>query len=460
MTEQTIWAEQALTSAGWQNDVLIQIGSDGRITQLESDAQKEGVCVGALLPSPANLHSHAFQRAMAGLTERPGARCGAAAHDNFWSWRTLMYRFLDRLGPDDIQAISAFVYMQMLEAGFSAVGEFHYLHHQPDGKRYSNLAETSERICAAASEAGIGLTLLPVLYQRGGCDDRQLSDQQRRFGNGLAQYQQLVEQAAAKVSLVNDDSMIGVAPHSLRAVSPEAMQSIDRLIAGGPIHIHIAEQTAENEEVRAAMGQTPVQWLLEHCAVNERWCLVHATHMSPAETTDLAASGAVAGLCPITEANLGDGIFNGAAYLNAGGRFGIGSDSNVRISLTEELRTLEYSQRLKNRARTVLSDTNSSTGRTLFEGAARGGALALERQSGVIAVGQLADLTALNTEHIELTGLRGDFLLDSAIFAGDDQLVTDVWSAGRHCVADGRHKDRDTITHRYRAVIKTLRQDL
>jgi len=460
MTPQIIWADQALTSVGWQDHVRIQIGSDGRIEQLDAGVARQGSCVGALLPSPANLHSHAFQRAMAGLTERPSPDGGADQHDNFWSWRTLMYRFLDQLTPDDIETISAFVYMQMLEAGFSSVGEFHYLHHQPDGTPYSNLAETSERICAAASETGIGLTLLPVLYQRGGCDDRALSDQQRRFGNDTTRFERLIEQAALTVRSVGDDCVIGVAPHSLRAVSPQNMQLVADLIGKGPVHIHVAEQTAENEEVKATMGQTPVQWLLEHCAVNERWCLVHATHMSLDETVSLAASGAVAGLCPITEANLGDGIFNGAAYLKAGGRFGIGSDSNVRISLTEELRTLEYSQRFRERARTVLSHSDSSTGRTLYECAVSGGAQALGRQAGTIAVGQLADLTALDTAHIELTDLRADYLLDSAIFAADDRLITDVWSAGRHCVTHGQHNKHDAITNRYKAVIRKLRENL
>ncbi|MEO0823402.1 MAG: formimidoylglutamate deiminase, partial [Pseudomonadota bacterium] len=412
--------------------------------------------VGILLPAPANLHSHAFQRAMAGLSERRGE----AGADSFWTWRTLMYRFLDQLDPEDVEAVAALVQMESLEAGFASIGEFHYLHHRPDGGAYENPAEMSARIVAAAAETGIGLTLLPVLYERGGCDGRALGAGQRRFGSDPAAFARLHEGAGAALAALDHDARLGVAPHSLRAVSPAGLSSAAALAAEAPIHMHIAEQQAEVAEVEAAYGARPVAWLLDAIPVDARWCLIHATHMSPAETEGLAQSGAVAGLCPVTEANLGDGLFPGPAFLEAGGRFGVGSDSNTRIDLAEELRTLEYGQRLRDLARNRMADATRSTGRLLFETAAGAGAAALGRDAGTIAVGRLADLVALDAEAPDTAGRSGDTLLDSFVFAAGQGLVREVWSAGRHMVRAGRHIARDILRARYATRIAALRDRL
>ena len=451
-----LWAEQALTADGWQRGVRIELGADGRIAAVESGSPAQGRRVGILIPAPANLHSHAFQRAMAGLTERRGPD----PRDSFWTWRTLMYRFLDRLGPDELESIAAFAQMQMLEAGFAAVAEFHYVHHQPGGARYDRLSELSDRIIAAASETGIGLTLLPVLYRHGGCGGKPLAGAQLRFGNSPERFARLREEAHAAVRALDADARTGVAIHSLRAVDPEGVTFAAALAPRAPVHIHVAEQTAEVEEVEACLGARPVQWLLANAGVDERWCLVHATHMTSEETAGLAASGAVAGLCPITEASLGDGIFDGASHLAQGGRFGVGTDSNIRISLAEELRTLEYSQRLRDRARAVLAGPDGSTGRTIFEAAARGGAQAAMRDAGSLAPGRLADLVALDAEAADLAGKQGDTFLDSFIFAGGDTMITDVWSAGRHVVENGRHVRHAEITGRYIGTLDALKEIL
>ncbi|MBK8085688.1 MAG: formimidoylglutamate deiminase [Devosia sp.] len=379
-----LWAEQALVEGAWQRDVALTIADSGRIGAVAVGASPRGMRVGALLAAPANLHSHAFQRAMAGMAERRGP----TGRDSFWTWRRLMFRFLEALNPEDIEVIAAFVQMQMLEAGYAAVGEFHYLHHQPDGSPYADPGELSGRMVEAARQSGIGLTLLPVLYQQAGCDGAALAPGQVRFGNTVDRYAALLDRTARSVATLPADAGVGVAPHSLRAVSRDGLAATIRLAAGRPLHMHVAEQTAEVEEVLAAYGQRPIEWLLDHCPVDTNWCLIHATHMTESETMRLARTGAVAGLCPITEANLGDGIFNGVAYGDNGGRFGIGSDSNIRIALAEELRTLEYSQRLRDRGRALLATPTASTGRVLLEQAARGGAQALGRDAGSITAGR------------------------------------------------------------------------
>jgi formimidoylglutamate deiminase len=456
-----IHAERALLPDGWAREVAVAV-EEGRIVEVTPgavpDVGEHGAAI--LLPAPANLHSHAFQRAMAGMTEARGPSLGAGARDSFWTWRTLMYRFLERLGPEEVEAIAALVFVEMLEAGYAAVAEFHYLHHGPGGVGYANPAELSERIAAAAAETGIGLTLLPVLYCQGGTDGRPLAGGQRRFGNGMDAYVRLLEGAERAAAAVGPDARTGTAPHSLRAVPVEALTDIAQLRTHAPIHMHIAEQEAEVAEVLATHGATPVRWLLEMMDVGPRWCLIHCTHMAPEETTGLARSGATAGLCPITESSLGDGIFDGARYLSEGGTFGIGSDSNIRIALSEELRTLEYSQRLRDRARAVLAAPSRSTGRTLYAGACAGGARALGRDAGAIRPGAWADLVAMDAEALAVAGLDGDALLDGWIFAGDDRLVRDVWSAGRHVVRDGRHIARDRVEARYRSAIAQLRETI
>lgn len=450
-----LFAERALLAEGWASNVRITIGADGRIDNVVRDAAPEAQDLNlgnrVLLPAPANLHSHAFQRAMAGMTEYR-----SATDDDFWSWRELMYRFLDVLTPDQIEAIAVLVYVEMLEAGYASVGEFHYVHHRPGGGSYDNIAETSERIFAAAAETQIGLTHLPVLYTYGGAGKKPLAGGQLRFGCDNERFEKLHAAARAGLRELPADCTIGVAPHSLRATDPQQMRQVAGAFSGGPIHIHAAEQDREVTEIEAWLGARPVEWLLGETGVDRRWCLIHATQMNDAETTGLATSGAVAGLCPITEANLGDGTFNARDYIAADGRFGVGSDSNVRISLSEELRQLEYSQRLRHKARNVLAGQGVSTGRNLFQRAAEGGARAIGRDGGALEAGRLADIVALDADHLAFAGLRDDQLLDGWVFAADDGVVSDVWSAGRHCVQDGRHVRRDRVERRYREALSEL----
>ncbi len=444
--------ETALLPGGWARDVAVTVKA-GRIAAIAPGVP--GARAGCLLAAPVNLHSHTFQRAMAGLTERRGPVRPEGGADSFWTWRSLMYRFLDRLTPEDVQAIAAMVMMEMAEAGYGAMVEFHYLHHGVGGVPYADPAEMARRIVAAADEARLGLTLLPVFYAQGGCDGRALAGGQVRFGNDLQRFLTLQAMAGRGMAL---DGVLGVAPHSLRAVSREGLAEV--VAVPGPLHIHVAEQMAEVAEVQAAYGARPVEWLLGHAPVDRRWCLIHATQMAPAETMALAASGAVAGLCPITEANLGDGIFDGVRFVGAGGRFGVGSDSNVRISLSEELRGLEYSQRLAGRGRAMLAEAGRSTGGVWGEGVCAGGGPAGGGGGGAIAVGEWADLVVLDTAGPDMAGAVGDTLLDTFIFAGDDRMVTDLWSAGRHVVQGGRHVARAGIVARYREAMGRLRADL
>jgi formimidoylglutamate deiminase len=449
----SIFARSALVADGWREGVRVEIGADGHIVSVDPGAapQSGDHRADILLPAVSNLHSHTFQRGMAGLAERRGP----AGRDSFWTWRDTMYRFLDLLSPDDVEAIAALAMMEMQEAGFAAVAEFHYLHNRPGGAAYDDIGELSGRIAAAAVETGIGLTLLPVHYRQGGADGRALAGGQKRFGNTLESFGKLVDRAEAILRALPADTRLGVAPHSLRAVPLPELAELASMRPDGPVHIHAAEQVPEIEEISAAYGARPVELLLDRFGVDARWCLIHATQMLPAETERLAASGAVAGLCPVTEANLGDGIFDGARYLSAGGRLGIGSDSNIRISVNEELRQLEYSQRLRDKARVVLAGHGESCGRVLYDAALAGGAQALARDSGSIAPGKLADLVALDAASLE--GADNDAALDFWVFCGGREAVRDVWSAGRHMVRDGRHVSRDAIAGRYRATMTRLR---
>lgn len=448
-----VWAKSALLPLGWARDVRVEIDADGRISEICTDVAEKGHRVELLAPAPVNVHSHAFQRAMAGLTERKGPN----PDDSFWTWRQLMFRFLDQLTPDHIEAISALVQMEMLEAGYATNAEFHYLHHQPGGMPYDNLAELSERIAAAAGQTGIGLCLLPVHYQFGGCDGRGLGPGQIRFGNDIDRFQRVHEGAAQAVAALGQDANLGVAPHSLRAVGQEALCDYAQHFPSGPIHMHLAEQTAEVTEVQQQWGARPVTWALDNMGLDDRWCLIHCTQMTPPETIALARSGAVAGLCPVTESSLGDGIFDARRWLDAGGAMAVGSDSNIRISLSEELRTLEYSQRLRDGSRAALATPQMSTGRRIFEQVLKGGAQATQRVSGKLEVGCWADMLALDTRSEHLWGRQEDTALDAWIFAGDDRLVTDVWSAGRHMVQGGTHVHRPQILAGYKRCMDALR---
>ncbi len=445
-----LFFETALLPHGWAKHVRVEI-ADGRIAGVESGTQvgSEDERHAVAIPGLCNVHSHGFQRGMAGLAEVRGPE-----GDNFWTWREVMYRFLDRLTPEQIEAITAQAYAEMLETGFTRAGEFHYLHHDPSGNPYTNIGELAERIIAAAQGTGIGLTLLPVFYAHSNFGGAPPTPGQRRFINRIDQFAQLMEASRNAIASL-PDANIGVAPHSLRAVTPEELAAIVPLAKGGPIHIHAAEQTKEVEDCLAWSGARPVEWLLDNAHVDERWCLVHATHVTERETARLADSGAVAGLCPITEANLGDGIFPARTYLTQRGRMGVGTDSNVLIDAAGELRALEYAQRLGTRARNVLaSDEGRSTGRTLFEATLRGGAQALGGPTCGLVENAAADILSLDVEDPCFCGRENDGLLDGWIFAGGG--IDCVWRAGRKVVVHGRHIAGDEIAARYRRALKSV----
>jgi len=444
----SLWFHSALLPDGWADKVRIVLDGNA-IARVESNVEPtaDDDRYGIAVPGLANLHSHAFQRGMAGLAEVRGP-----ASDSFWTWRDVMYRFVDRLSPDDMQAIAELAYIEMLEAGFTRVGEFHYLHHDANGKPYANIAEMGAHIAQAARETGIALTLLPVFYAHSGFGGQPPTQGQRRFLNDPSSFAKLIDASRSAIAAL-DNAVLGIAPHSLRAITPEELQAILPLAKDGPIHIHAAEQTREVDDCIAWSGKRPVEWLLDNAAVDARWCLVHATQMTKEETARLARSGAVAGLCPITEANLGDGIFPAPAYLEAGGRFGIGSDSNVLIDAAEELRILEYGQRLSLRARNVLAPAaGRSTGRALFDSVLTGGHQALGACSFGLRAGAPADLVSLNAAHPALAGRSGDAILDSWIFTGA-RLVGCVWRAGVRMVHGGRHKNRELAAQKYKEVL-------
>ncbi|UXT51467.1 formimidoylglutamate deiminase [Agrobacterium tumefaciens] len=442
-----IHAGTALMVGGWAQDVRI-VCDGGVVSSVETGVspQPQDERHAVIVPAMPNLHSHAFQRAMAGLAEIRGP-----ADDSFWSWRTVMYKFALSMTPDHVEAVAAQLYMEMLEAGFGRVGEFHYLHNDRDGSHYGNIAEMAERIGAAAAETGIGLTLLPVFYAHSGFGGQPPIDGQKRFIHSLDSYERLMQGAQAVVKSL-PGAALGIAPHSLRAVTGEELSAIEPLAKGGPIHIHVAEQTKEVEDSLAFSGARPVEWLLANAPVDDRWCLIHATHMTEAETRRMAKSGAVAGLCPITEANLGDGIFPAPDFITEGGYYGVGSDSNILISLPEELRTLEYSQRLSRRARNVIADAGGSTGEKLFRQALAGGGRALASHNA-IEKGKSADLVALDISAVSY--LPASQILDQWIFAGSVH-VDSVWVRGEKQVQAGRHLRRGEISARFNKVMAEL----
>jgi formiminoglutamate deiminase len=443
-----LWFESALLENGWSDRVRLTL-ANGRIETVEAgvDPAREDERHFVALPGLPNVHSHAFQRAMAGLAEVRGR-----ADDDFWSWRELMYRFVGRIGPEECEAIAALAYAEMLEGGFTRVGEFHYLHHAPGGARYDDIAEMSGRIAAAASGTGIGLTLLPVFYAHGGFGGQPAGAAQGRFLNDVDGFAALVERAGAKLA---PDGVIGIAPHSLRAATPDELRDLLAVADRGPVHIHIAEQTKEVADCVAWSGKRPVRWLLDEMPVDARWTLVHATHVEPGEVAGIAASGAVAALCPITEANLGDGVFPAAEFMALGGMIGIGSDSNVRIDAAEELRLLEYGQRLTRRARNVLAGENRpATGARMFAAAVAGGGRSLGVETG-LAAGRPADIVSLNRDDPVFAERGGDALIDSWVFASRTG-VDCVWRDGLKQVEGGRHRHRDEIEARYRMALNRL----
>lgn len=433
------FARDALLPDGWARDVTISVDG-GNIVEVCAGSAGEKLH-GPVLPGMANVHSHAFQRAMAGLTETRGA-----PDDDFWSWRELMYRFVERLTPAQAGAIALQLYVEMLKHGYTAVAEFHYVHH-PGEMLLPHLD--------AARAAGMAITLMPSLYRWSGFGGKLLEPRQRRFDSDIPAVLATLDRFKASRS---PDVRLGVAPHSLRAVDPAALRElVDALDEELPIHIHAAEQTKEVEECRAALGKRPVEWLLDNLRIDRRWCLVHATHLVQEEIEGLAKSGAVAGLCPTTEGNLGDGIFPLLAYRAAGGRYGIGGDSHVSRNPAEELRLLEYVQRLSVRKRNlVVSKASNSVGTTLWLEAAAGGAQALGRRMGALAPGMRADLVVLDADHPDLAGRGGETAANALVFSGAADLVRDVMVAGRWVVQHKRHAAEEAAASGYKNALAAL----
>jgi formimidoylglutamate deiminase len=448
-----LFARHALLPQGWQRDVLLEWDSGGDLTQVAPGARPPLNVARAeyVLPGMVNLHSHAFQRALGGLTER-----GSEGPDSFWTWRDLMYRFAARITPEQIEAIAAQLFAECLRHGYTSVCEFHYLQRAVDGASYARPAETAERVAAAAQLAGMGVTLLPVLYSHAGFGAQPLTPGQARFRTGVDDVLGIVE---ALAPLRGGQLEVGAAPHSLRAAGIDAIRALAAgLPTARPLHIHIAEQEAEVAQCIAHTGQRPVAYLFDQLAPDERWCLVHATHLDAAEVTAVAASSAVAGLCPTTEANLGDGLFPLAPYIAAGGRFGIGSDSHVSQSPVEELRWLEYGQRLQHRQRNVAHvPAQRSVGDFLWQAALDGGAQATGRRVGALAAGRRADLLVLDAQHPNLDGVDHAEVLGRMVFCGTDNLVRDVLCGGRWVVQGGRHRAQEAIAARYRQALRDLR---
>jgi formiminoglutamate deiminase len=447
----TLFATEVLTVEGWRTDVRLHV-KDGRIASMESDAAPapEDERHAIIVPTLGNLHSHAFQRGMAGLAEIRGSSA-----DDFWSWRETMYRFASRMSPAQLEAVASQAYAEMLEAGFGRVGEFHYLHHDVDGKAYADPAEMAARIAAAAQGCGIALTLLPVFYAHASFGGQPPRPHQARFVHDIDSYASLLERCREVVRGL-PAGLVGVAPHSLRAVTPDQLREVVTLGARAPIHIHIAEQVHEVQDCLAWSGARPVRWLLDNASVDASWCLVHATHVDATEVAGIAAAGATVGLCPVTEANLGDGIFPATDFLAAGGVFGVGSDSNVAIGLAAELALLEYSQRLSRRVRNVVGLEGCSTGRALIHRALAGGARALGCPADGIRPGAPADLVSLDAGHPALIRRSGDALLDSWIFASVRSPVDCVWVNGRKVVTEGRHVRTDEIRRNFDRAMEEL----
>ncbi len=455
----TLWSASALLPGGWAESVEITLDEAGNIAGVRTaKPYTQGERIDLLIPGIPNVHSHAHQRAMAGLGERAGQLAGKSA-DNFWTWRKVMYHYLERIQPHHLFNISAQLYLEMLKAGYTSVGEFQYLHHDLDGRPYANHAEMSLQCMHAAASVGLGFTALPVLYRYAGFGEAEPLPGQKRFLNDADDFVRIVD-ALQAVASKDANTSVGIAPHSLRAVSQSLLSEVINSCGPGnlaAIHIHIAEQTIEVDDCLAWSQQRPVEWLFNHFEVNQNWCLVHATHMSESESATLANSGAVAGLCPTTEANLGDGLFNAVDYFKANGRWAIGSDSHISIDPVEELRWLEYGQRLNTRSRHLLvSAQNLNTGRNLLDGVLHGGALACGRKIGRIETGYRADFISLDTRQPRLYGRIQDDLIDSWIFSGNTNLVESVYVGGKKIIDQGHHTDEETIAQKFRQTLDEL----
>ncbi len=448
----SLFARHALLPDGWRCDVLLAWDDAGRFTAITPDAPAPANVEQAeyVLPGMVNLHSHSFQRALSGLTEIAGD-----GPDSFWTWRDLMYRFARRITPAQMEAIAAQLFSECLRHGYTSICEFHYVQRSPDGSWYPDAAETARRVISGAQEAGIGITMLPVLYSYAGFGNQPLKEEQRRFATDAADVLRI---AGALEPLRSPAVEVGVAPHSLRAASIEQIKLVlAELPAQRPVHIHIAEQQGEVRQCLDHGGRRPVQYLFDNIGVDARWCLVHATHVEDDELAAMATSGAVAGLCPTTEANLGDGLFPLQPFIERGGRFGIGSDSHVSTSPVEELRWLEYGQRLAAQRRNVaLSNGQRRVGDFLWQAALAGGAQASGRQVGALAVGYSADVLVLDDAHPNVSAPPE--LLNGFIFSGNDNLVKDVLAGGRWAVRSREHVAQAAIAARFRQTLAELRE--
>jgi formimidoylglutamate deiminase len=458
-TSSCLFADHALLPTGWTADVLLEWDADGTLRAVTPDAQPPaGVerAAGPVIPGMPNLHSHAFQRAFGGLTEFRGA-----AQDSFWSWRTLMYRFAAAVTPEQLEAIATGLYVEMLEAGYTSVCEFHYIHHDLDGRPYADDATLSHCVLRAAARAGIGLTLLPVLYQASGFGGTAPRADQQRFIRSTDSMLRLLQRLRPLCDA--QGARLGLAPHSLRAVPPdslrEALAGLAAVDPTAPVHIHVAEQTAEVDACLAWSGQRPVEWLLDHAPLDARWCLVHATHMTPGESARAARTGAVAGLCPTTEANLGDGLFDLPTWRGAGGRWGIGSDSHASVNAAEELLMLEYGQRLQSRQRNVIAtDARRFVATAMTLEAIAGGAQASGRDIAGLAPGQSADFVVLDAAHPLLAGLPSpDAMLSAHVFASHRRsAIASVWVGGTQRVQCGHHALHDSAAAQLAAARQAL----
>lgn len=451
------FAATAMVDQEWASDVRLDVADDGRIGKIAVGADSRGAVrlAGPVLPAMANCHCHAFQRAMAGLAEHK-----TSGRDSFWTWRETMYRFALQLSPDQIGAIAAQAYVEMLKSGFTTVAEFHYLHNDPKGLAYDDPAELSHRVVDAAGRAGIAITQLPVLYQTGGFAGAPPEPRQQRF---IKTPGQLLDIVARLRKAYRDEPLvrIGLAPHSPRAVFEDGLDTViseaKRHDSKMPIHIHIAEQQREVDDCLAWSKKRPLQWLLDSAPVDESWCLVHATHIDDGEIRALAATGAVVGLCPSTEANLGDGLFPLAPYLKAGGRIAVGSDSNVSVNMIEELRWLEYGQRLAGGTRLIAaSDDRPSAGGALYRAALSGGARAAAQPVGALEAGARADFIVLDPDHPAIATKSGDRILDGLLFASSSNPIRDVYVGGARVIEAGRHGQEETIRAEFTDVLRSM----
>lgn len=450
-----LFAKNILLSTGWQQDKTLHI-VDGVIKHITDGPDDDAYIVkGSVIPGMVNCHSHAFQRGFAGFSEQ-----GSGSQDSFWTWRKIMYQFLDNISVEQAQIIAQQLYIEMLQAGYTRVAEFHYLHHDKEGKNHQQLADMASAIFNAAKHSGIGLTMLPVMYRFSGFGPKQPNAEQKRFINSIEQFNQLVSDCHA-LSAQQENSNVGIAPHSLRAVDKEsllaAVKHVRSLDAKAPIHIHISEQQKEVDDCLEHYGKRPVQWLLENASLDENWCLIHATHIDENEVAGIIASKAVAGICPTTEANLGDGIFPTTEFMAQGGKVAIGSDSHISVSAIEELRLLEYAQRLIKQQRAILATaTTESVGQNLWQHTASAGALTTNSNTGELAIGKQADLLVLDESKMRLFANDNKFLLDSMMFASQSSPIKDVMVNGQWVINDYKHAEQKIVSDKFAEVLKQL----